>query len=121
MHCNPCAFNFALPSTGRSMAARMAMMAMTINSSIKVKAAATAASGPREPVAIEPTRLTLRIERITRRVTLKDSDFGADFQQNLPKKGGRAAGRSVGQQIQQLCALGRQFPVFPSGRDQAET
>src|ERR1041385_6615735 len=38
MHWVPCAFNLARLNAGKSMAARMAMMAMTTNSSISVNA-----------------------------------------------------------------------------------
>src|SRR5437667_2342276 len=38
IHCRPCAFALALPSAGRSIEARIAMMAITTNSSINVNA-----------------------------------------------------------------------------------
>src|SRR5687768_3176208 len=45
-HMIPCAFVFAFESAGSSMLARIAMMAITTSSSIKVKPRALAAGGP---------------------------------------------------------------------------
>ena len=38
MHCTPCAFSFAFVNAGNSIAAKMAMIAMTTNNSISVNA-----------------------------------------------------------------------------------
>ena len=38
MHCTPCAFSFAFVNAGKSIAAKMAMIAMTTNNSMRVNA-----------------------------------------------------------------------------------